>query len=232
MKQPALNNSSKSGILPQLESELYNLQKLAIGNNLLFDDEKRRKMVGYIELLLEWNRSFNLIARGDEERIVTRHIVESVGLLIIADPPHSCLVMDVGSGGGFPAVPIKILRPDLRMTLVESNGKKASFLKNVGMGLSLHDYSVLDSRIENLTPSAILKQFLVMARAVAGLAVLWKWTSKHLLSGGKLMAIKGNDAEEIETASKAGEISEISTTPFPAWLNIEKSRVVISIVKK
>jgi len=229
VKQPAQNNSSGTDVLPRLELELSKFQHLVRINNLAFDDEKLQKMVGYIELLLKWNRSFNLISRGDEERIVSRHIAESVGLLVVAAPNLSCSVMDVGSGSGFPAIPIKILRPDLRMNLVESNGKKATFLKKVGTSLALNDYSVFDGRIENLTQDEVPDQFLVMARAVADLSVLWKWTSKHLPSGGRLLAIKGYDAEEIEAVSKA---AEISTTPFPAWLNIEKSRIVISIMKK
>lgn len=215
-----------------LGSELRDLQRLSRSNDIEFSDTRLEQMVGYIQLLLKWNRSFSLISRGDENRIVSRHIAESIGLLIIANPALSSLVIDVGSGGGFPALPIKMMRPDLKMTLVESNGKKASFLKNVGISLSLFDYSVLNKRIENLTEDDVSGPLIIVARAVADLPVLWKWTSKHLLSGGKLMAIKGNDAEEIETASKAADISEISTTPFPAWLNIDKSRVVITIVKK
>lgn len=232
MKQPVSNNLSKAGILPKLVSELSKLQQLAKSNNLAFDDAQLKQMFGYVELLLKWNRSFNLISHGDQERIVSRHVAESVGLLIIAAPPPSCSVMDIGSGSGFPAVPIKILRPDLRLTLVESNGKKVSFLRNVGVSLSLHDYWVLDKRIENLSRDEIPAQLLVTARAVADLTSLWKWTSKFIPAGGRLLSIKGEDRNEIDLAAQAPDVLEISTTPFPSWLNSEKSRFVISIVKK
>jgi 16S rRNA (guanine527-N7)-methyltransferase len=225
------NSSTKAGIPPRLEAELSSLRQLANSHNLAFDDIQLEKMVGFVELLLKWNRSFNLISRGDQDRIVSRHIAESIGLLVVVAPSRSCSMMDVGSGGGFPAVPIKILRPDLRMTLVESNGKKASFLKNVGMKLSLQDYWVLDKRIENLSHDEIPAQLLVTARAVADLTTLWKSTSKFIFSGGMLLSIKGEDREEIDLASQAHDVSEISTIAFPDWLNIEKSRFVISITK-
>ncbi len=229
MKQPRQNNQKTPGIPQRLSSELWDFQQLLRSRGLEFSDDQLEQMVGYLQLLLKWNQSFNLISRGDEGRIVSRHIVESIGLLVVADAALGSLVVDVGSGGGFPAIPIKILRPDLKMTLVESNGKKASFLKNVGAKLSLRDCSVLDKRIENLTRKDIPEQDLVIARAVADLPLLWNWTSKHLRSEGKLAVIKGLDQKEIDSVSEA---TVISTTLFPAWLNIEKSRLVISIKKK
>jgi 16S rRNA (guanine527-N7)-methyltransferase len=220
-------------LIEKLEADLSQLRDLTVACGLVFDDIQLEKMCSFMSLLLEWNRSINLISRGEAERLVGRHIAESVGLLVLADLPLSARVMDVGSGGGFPAIPMKILRPDISFTLTESNRKKAAFLRNVGIKLSLRDYFVNDQRVE-MTPLAnSLPYAVITARAVAELGILWRWTENQLLNGGRLLAIKGGSMEEeIEALREAENISEVLTIEFPKWLNIEKSRFVIAVRKK
>jgi 16S rRNA (guanine527-N7)-methyltransferase len=209
------------------------MKALAGDCGLAFDERQFEKMLFFVNLLIDWNRSFNLISRSDEAKIVSRHIAESLGMLIVTAPPASCRIMDIGSGGGFPAVPMKIIRPDLQFTLVESNGKKARFLRNVVMKLALENLSVFEGRVEYLMPEERHGYSLMTARAVTGLPQLWKWSSAHLIPGGKLMAIKGGDiSNEIAALSGLDDLREIATLKFPDRLNIEKSRVVISLSRK
>jgi 16S rRNA (guanine527-N7)-methyltransferase len=231
VKQSAKNKAASLGISKKLENDLAGLRDLAAAHGVVIDDNQFEKMLSFIELLQRWNRSINLISRGEAERIVNRHVAESVALLALAEPTQSALVMDIGSGGGFPAIPMKILRPDMILTLVESNGKKAAFLRNIGIKLCLEDYCVKEGRMELLPSESSFS--IITARAVAELGVLWTWATNHLIQGGRLLAIKGgNVAEELESLREFGNISKISTIEFPGWLNIDKSRFVISLDKK
>lgn len=233
VKQPHRNKSSNSELIEEVKAELSALRELTIQHGLTFDDQQYERMLAFLHLLLEWNRAFNLVSRADEPRIVTRHVAESIGILLLAEMRDATAVLDIGSGGGFPAVPMNILRPDVFFTLVESNGKKASFLKNVGMKLSLQNYLVYQKRIESLRPGELRQQSQVTARAVADLSVLWGWAVEYLAPGGVLLSIKGGEAsKEVDSVSRLETVGGVSITAFPGWLNIDKSRFVISVKKK
>ena len=83
----------------------------------------------YLNLLLKWNHRMGLISKKDEERLVTRHLLPSAGLVLSVAISDSFAVLDLGSGGGLPGIPMKLMRPDLRVLLVESKKKKAQFLQ-------------------------------------------------------------------------------------------------------
>lgn len=149
----------------------------------------------YHHLLSQWNKRMNLISPGDEKRIITRHFIESAGLLLASDFPAGSLVMDLGSGAGFPGIPIKIIRDDLHMTLVESKKKKARFLSSIIHELSLTGIEVLAERAEEID-SARYKFDIIITRAVADLRTVIRW-SRHLIrpEGGTFIFLKGPDAE-------------------------------------
>jgi len=111
----------------------------------------------YIDLLLRWNARINLTAIRDPEQIVTRHFGESFFLARHLFPPATAhrpltTVLDLGSGAGFPGLPIKIWEPSIHLTLVESNHKKAAFLREVARALTLTDINVIAERAESLAP--------------------------------------------------------------------------------
>lgn len=116
----------------------------------------------YIDLLQRWNTRVNLTAIRDPEEIVTRHFGESLFLarhLFPADPlspatAHRSTVLDIGSGAGFPGLPLKIWAPEISLTLVESNHKKAAFLREVVRKLTLTDINVMIARVETVTALA------------------------------------------------------------------------------
>ncbi|MCI0511951.1 16S rRNA (guanine(527)-N(7))-methyltransferase RsmG [candidate division KSB1 bacterium] len=133
------------------------------------------------------------MSQHDLGRIISRHFLESVAVLFAIDIPAASRVLDLGSGAGFPGIPMKIMRPDLQMVLVDSKRLKYLFLKIVKSELNLSGLSIQNQRIENL-PSAFYEQYqFVVSRAVTTLTQLWEWSAPYLAPGGRLLAMKGGD---------------------------------------
>ncbi len=147
----------------------------------------------YWQLIQQWNLRTNLVSQHDLGRIISRHFLESVAVLFAIDIPAASRVLDLGSGAGFPGIPMKIMRPDLQMVLVDSKRLKYLFLKIVKSELNLSGLSIQNQRVENL-PSAFYQQFqFVVSRAVTTLTQLWEWSAPYLAPGGRLLAMKGGD---------------------------------------
>jgi len=190
----------------------------------------------YRKKLLLWNRKINLISRRDEERIVERHFLESAGLVETVSFPPESLVIDLGSGAGFPGIPIKLVRPDLKMVLVESKRKKVLFLRHVIEKLSLHGIDVVQGRIEEMEGRIVPADF-VVSRSVADISTLVKWCRNYLKTpGGKLIAIKGpNVLKELdrlkkETSLPGMELKKVQLVkydPFPALSQHRESFLVL-----
>jgi 16S rRNA (guanine527-N7)-methyltransferase len=113
----------------------------------------------YIDMILRWNARINLTAVREPEQIVTRHFGESLFAAVrlfpsASEPPDKPHVADVGSGAGFPGLPIKIWAPQIHLTLIESNQKKATFLREVARGLTLMNVDVFPGRAENFPPAS------------------------------------------------------------------------------
>ncbi|MEZ4836341.1 MAG: 16S rRNA (guanine(527)-N(7))-methyltransferase RsmG [Caldilineaceae bacterium] len=168
----------------------------------------------YFELLVDWNQKMNLTAIEDLEGVQTKHFLDSlVGLPLIAGelgasiPPQNALrAIDVGSGAGFPGIPLKIAWPSLQLTLLDGTGKKITFLQEVVKALKLTDVDVVQGRAEELgQQDTYREQFdLVMARAVARLNTLVEYLLPFARRGGYVMAYKGpSAAEEFMEAQKA-----------------------------
>lgn len=180
----------------------------------------------YHRLLLEWNKRVPLISRADESRIVTRHFLESIGLLTVIDFPFHARVLDIGSGGGFPGLPIKIVRPDLEMILVESKAKKARFLERVVEELKISGIQILPERMESLE-NRIDSFEIGVARAVADVKTVIQWLIPFVFSSGlRCVMIKGKKVhEEIHTMKKqALPISYsyriVPYNPFPKYMTL------------
>lgn len=128
---------------------------------VLLSDSQLDSIQAYLDLLLRWNAKLNLTAIRDPEEIVTRHFGESLfaakHLFPTADSRETAI--DVGSGAGFPGLPMKLWSPSLDLTLIESNQRKATFLREVGRTLNLNSVSVLTDRAESVSVSANLVTF-------------------------------------------------------------------------
>ncbi|MGQ9550466.1 MAG: 16S rRNA (guanine(527)-N(7))-methyltransferase RsmG [Roseiflexus sp.] len=174
---------------------------------LRLDRRQIEQFARYSAELRAWNTRVNLTAITDEEGIVARHFLDSLRCALSwGDAPSS--LIDVGSGAGFPGLPLKILRPELRLTLVESVGKKAAFLQHMVAVLNLRNVMVLTARAETVgrDPQHREQYDIVTARAVAELATLVEYCLPLCRVHGRVLAPKGSDiADEITRAHAAIE---------------------------
>ena len=152
----------------------------------------------YTKILLAWNDKVNLTAIRDPLEILYRHFCESMfGVVFL--PVEKCRLADVGSGGGFPGLPLKIIRPELEIFLVESNVKKATFLAEVVRELGLTDARVLVSRFEELGEEVAPLDF-VCSRALGEFAKFLDWAGCPSVSAKNvLLWLGGRDLEEVRT---------------------------------
>jgi 16S rRNA (guanine527-N7)-methyltransferase len=168
----------------------------------------------YAARLLDENRRAGLMSgTTDRETIYRRHFAESLVLLEMAErfglTPNQSSLIDVGTGGGFPGIPMKVARPDLSLTLVEANGKRAKFLESLVAELELPGVTVIQARAEELgrDPSHRERHDLVLARAIAPLRVLLELTLSFARVGAALALPKGSGFQrEIEEALTALDI--------------------------
>jgi 16S rRNA (guanine527-N7)-methyltransferase len=161
-------------------------------------DDTLAQLGDYLGRLLAMNEQMNLTAIRDAESAWERHILDALTLLpMLAQVPAGARLVDVGSGGGIPGIPLAIARPDLEITLVESTQKKAAFLSAVSAALGLSNVSVRAERAEQLSSGPLKGAFdVVTARAVARLAALAPLTLTLLRHGGFALLIKGQRADE------------------------------------
>ena len=158
----------------------------------------------YLGRLLAMNEQMNLTAIKDPEGAWERHVLDALTLLpLLADVPAGARLVDIGSGGGIPGIPLAITRPDLRVTLIEATQKKASFLSAVSAAIGLSNVSVRAERAESLVHGELRAAFdVVTARAVARLVTLAPLTLPFARPGGLVLLIKGQRAgEELAEAS-------------------------------
>lgn len=162
--------------------------------------EQIAKFELYSNLLLSWNEKFNLTAITDKNEIVEKHFIDSLFLVKYVDLADKSL-LDIGSGAGFPGIPLAIVSPKAKITLLESNGKKISFLKEVVKELNLENVEIIQGRSEELKLSEAFD--FVTARAVKQLNILLE-IGVHLLKvRGIFIAYKGDAKEELKEAENA-----------------------------
>lgn len=172
-------------------------------------DEQVRCMAVHAGELLTWNRISNLTAITDPMQVAVKHVVDSLAPVAMIPPRAS--VLDAGAGGGFPGLPIKIVRPDLTITLVDSVRKKISFLNYVIGKLHLSGIRGVHGRLEDLAahPAYRGRFDMVVCRAFSSLADFARLTLPFLCAGGSLLALKGPQAEhdhEIDEIDPSGAL--------------------------
>ncbi len=179
-------------------------------------------LLEYVSLLKKWNNTYNLTALRDEQQIISHHILDSLTLLPYITQVQN--MIDVGSGGGMPGIPTAICRPDLQITLLDSNTKKTSFLQQVTIELGLKNVTVTSNRVETLYDK---KADVVTSRAFAELHDFIALT-KHLLNeGGYWAAMKGvYPFEELENIPKNIEVYKIDKLSVPG-LDAERHMVLM-----
>jgi len=153
---------------------------------LEIDAETQQRLLAYGALLMKWNRVYNLTAIRDEASMIDLHLLDSLSVLPYVDFPA---VADIGSGGGLPGIPLAICRPEMAVTLVETVGKKASFLQQAKFELGLHNLTVQNQRVENLHPAELFPA--VSSRAFASIVDFLTLTEHLAGPDGLWLAMKG-----------------------------------------
>lgn len=151
----------------------------------------------YFELLVEWNGKMNLTAITDESGVALKHFADSLSLLNFVDIPQNSTLADVGTGAGFPGVVLKIARPDIKLTLIDSLNKRLVFLNEVCSQLGI-DAELIHSRAEDGARDEKLRESFdfVASRAVARMNVLSEYCLPYVKVGGAFCAMKGAQANE------------------------------------
>ncbi len=200
----------------------------------IINGELKERFEEFKNILLFYNNKFNLTAITDEKDIYIKHFLDCVSGDMFFDKCVS--VVEIGSGGGFPSVPLKLLRDDLSFTLVESTGKKCEYLKAVVDKLKLDCVQVVNARAEELGRDKKYREKfdVCTARAVARLNTLAEYCLPLVKVGGRFIAYKGNCDEEVEEAKKAfdilgGELERIEKYELPNGEN--RALVVVRKVK-
>lgn len=201
--------------------------QLARSSRELFDLELGRDVQRafslYAEQLLVWNQRVNLTAITDPQSIVTRHFLDSLSLKKAITFSAGMRVIDVGSGAGFPGLPLRLVFPFIELTLLEATAKKTAFLQHVTELLGLANVRILTARAEDAGQDPALREKfdLAVARAVAALPVLVEYLLPLCRVGGRCVALKGEHAAaEVQAAQNAlrilgGRLARIISVELP-----------------
>jgi 16S rRNA (guanine527-N7)-methyltransferase len=148
--------------------------------------EDQSRLLDYLALLGKWNKTYNLTAIHEPERMLTHHLLDSLAVLPYITADH---LLDVGSGAGLPGIPLAIVRPELRVTLIDASHKKCSFMQQAAIDLRLNNITVVHGRVEDLNPAIRFHQ--IISRAFSELSEFVRVSAALLAPGGEWLAMKG-----------------------------------------
>lgn len=219
--------------MPSVDQPKMWIRTTCRANGLTVDDSQLDLLERYVRELLDANKELNLISRKDEEHVWDRHILHSISILFMFSFPLNARVVDVGSGGGLPGIPLKIMRPDLHMTLVDATRKKIGAASKILQLLDIKGVAAIWGRVEETarTSEAANTYDFAVARGVAPLAHLIQWLQPLLTTASSqppatvidvrrrpmdltppaLIAMKGGEiGDEVRKAERLKRSKEIS----------------------
>ena len=234
------HSSSPDSQYPVLNKDILDLNVLVEGAKHLgleLDDRRISLFAAYRDHLLLWNARINLISRADEDRIPTHHFLDSLSGLPFLDLPPCPILLDLGSGAGFPGLPLRIVRPQMRIVLLDSKRKKSHFLESIARHLALTDIHPICARAEALAvaPEHRTRYHTVLARGISDLSTLLDLAWPLLRPGGALVAYKGPDVPEeidaLQRHARRATIAKVHTFPVPEEIDriTGKSRIIVRI---
>ena len=196
----------------------YDLMKSSLNEvGRLFSTEEYDKFIRYMELLKEWNEKVNLTAITEDQEIITKHFIDSLKTFKFRPLEEAESIIDVGTGAGFPGLPIKIVNPQVKLTLLDSLNKRLNFLKEVVTELKLEDVKFIHSRAEDGGRNPELREMydIAVSRAVGNMTLLSELCLPYVKVGGYFIALKGPAVEEEVNEAKhaisllGGKLEEI-----------------------
>jgi len=216
--------------------EMVQFEQALKDRGISISPEQAKQYERYYELLVEWNEKINLTAITDREEVYEKHFYDSVAAAFFFDFGKVHTLIDIGAGAGFPSLPIKILFPHLKITIIDSLNKRISFLRLLCEELGLQDVTPLHGRAEDFGVKAEHREQydVVTARAVARLNVLAEYCMPFAKVGGNFVVLKGSHASlELNEAKKAiktfgGKTEQVDSLQLPSD---QAERSIITIHK-
>lgn len=204
-----------------MNRELFNSGLLALGAKA--SEKQLVQFSDYSALLKEWNNKINLTAVTDDDGITIKHFLDSILPVFYVNIPDKTCVADIGTGAGFPGIPIKIMRSDIKLTLVDSLQKRVNFLNTVCSALGLDNTDCIHGRAEELGKNKKYREKydIVVSRAVANLKTLCEYCLPFVKVGGLFVALKSENCDEELGAARAmtgtlgGKLECIVNAPLP-----------------
>lgn len=204
---------SRESLRQQLEHGIHALR-------LELAAEAIPRLLDYLDLLVRWNKTYNLTAVRDPAQMVTRHLLDSLAVLPCV---RGETLADLGSGAGLPGIPLAIARPGMQVTLVDSNGKKARFLREAARALPLENVTVQQVRAEDLSGTFEC----ITARAFASLADMLAWGGHALAPEGAWLALKGQiEPDELAQVPAGFRVAAVHALDVPG---LEAQRHIVEI---
>ena len=190
-----------------MEERIFDIKLRKLG--IVLTEKMKEQFDRYFELLVEWNRIMNLTGITDYNEVNEKHFLDSLAIVKVQDMEMISTVIDIGTGAGFPGIPLKIVYPHLKVTLLDSLNKRIKFLNCVIQELALEDISALHGRAEDFAKKGEYRERydLCVSRAVANLATLSEYCLPYVKVGGWFVPYKsGKIQEELENSKKAMEL--------------------------
>ena len=210
------------------------LKKWCDENSITIDNKQLSDFEAYSSLLLEWNEKMNLTAITEESEVAVKHFIDSISVLKCCEFPQGARLIDIGTGAGFPGIPLKIMRPDIKLTLLDSLNKRLIFLDEVCKKIGT-EAGLVHARAEEYGQKPDYREScdIAISRAVANLPALCEFCLPYVKVGGCFISMKGPDGEnELKEAANAikllgGGKPEVKTLTLPDG----STRTIISIRK-
>ena len=198
------------------------LKRGLIALGLTLDRDTQQRLLDYIALIEKWNRVYNLTAIREPEKMVSRHLLDS---LAVAPHLHAKRLLDVGSGAGLPGIPLALAKPDTHVTLLDSNHKKAAFLNQAVIELKLKNADVCSERVESWQKQNRFD--VIISRAFSDMGEFVRITRHLLAPGGMFAAMKGlHPYEEIDKLPPGCKVQQVLPLAIPG---LEGARYLVLI---
>lgn len=220
--------------MPDMEySELLQLLKEGAEKvQVHLNDSQLALFLRYMELLKEWNQKMNLTAIEEDRDVIVKHFIDSLTIIPYLGKKDGALI-DIGTGAGFPGIPVRIAEEEVKVTLLDSLEKRVRFLNEVIKELKLTGITAVHGRAEDFGNAAEFREKFdfATARAVANLPVLLEYCMPFVKKGGAFIAMKGSSLEEIDNSEKAlevlgGKIEDIKEMTLP-FSDIKRNIIIV-----